>query len=532
MTRRHWDWEATVVYGVCLALNLMGVWYVVFHIRLFQIDAIARTLNAWMVFFSTEPKLSNMGFVWLPLPTLLQLPLILIPPLRTYGLAGNVLTALVGAGAATILYALMRHYGFPRWQRILWLGVWVLNPMVWLYSANAMSEIIAIFCLLLGWYHWDRWVSTEDTFNLVGMSLAMAMWFLTRYESLLFAGALLVLIALHLWRKGAPWGQVWSSALLYGVPVAGTVALWLVVNWAIMGHPLYFAMGSYSPGTEAPLLVAGDPALVPLRSNVLAVIRTIMVRSWKLYPGAGLGAAFLIIVAVWRRSWALAGYLLFPLAFLASAVYNDLFGFPLLSLRYFILVIPLGALLWVEGVRGLKPRNTWAALLGAAVLAGSIPFTAQAMLESQKGIEENYAINALLGRPVPDLWANDRLMARYILEHAGYREVLADPREGSNVIFFAGRLDRFVLPADSDFKRILQAPYGQVRYILAIEKNPELLLDQIAETYPELSYQDDVGWARLVLRAYPFRLYEVLGDPYRLPETPPSQLLKPSAPGG
>ncbi|MBC7316780.1 MAG: hypothetical protein H5T70_10210, partial [Chloroflexi bacterium] len=179
------DWEAIAVYGICLALNLVGVWYVVFRIRLFQIDAMARTLNAWMVFFSTEPKLSNMGFVWLPLPTLLQLPLVLIPPLRTYGLAGNVLTALVGAGAATILYVILRHHGFPRWQRILWLGAWVLNPMIWLYSANAMSEIIAIFCLLLAWYHWDRWMDTEETFNLVGMSLAMAMWFLTRYESLL-----------------------------------------------------------------------------------------------------------------------------------------------------------------------------------------------------------------------------------------------------------------------------------------------------------------------------------------------------------
>ena len=525
------DWEAFAVYGICLALNLVGVWYVVFRIHLFQIDAMARTLNAWMVFFSTEPKLSNMGFVWLPLPTLLQLPLVLIPPLRTYGLAGNVLTALVGAGAATILYVILRHHGFPRWQRILWLGAWVLNPMIWLYSANAMSEIIAIFCLLLAWYYWDRWTDTEETFNLVGMSLAMAMWFLTRYESLLFAGALLVLIAVHLWRKGAPREQIGSSALLYGAPIAGTVVLWLLVNWAIMGHPLYFAIGPYSPGTEAPLLVAEDPALVPLRSDVRAVIQTIALRSWRLFPAVGLGAAFLALAAILRRSWALASYLLFPLAFLASAVYNDLVGFPLLSLRYFILVIPLGVLLWVEGVRGLKPRNTWASLLGVIALVGAIPFTVEAMLESQKGIEENYAINALLGRPVPDLWANDRLVAQYILEHAGYREVLADPREGSNVIFFTGRLDRFVLPSDSDFKRILQAPYGQVRYILAIEKNPEHTLDQISETYPELALQDDVGWARLVLRAYPFRLYEVLRDPYRLPNAAPSEMLNPSAPG-
>lgn len=531
MSHRRWDWEATGVYLACLLLNLVGVWYVVFRIRLFQIDAMARTLNAWMVFFSTEPKLSNMGFVWLPLPTLLQLPLILIPPLRAYGLAGNLLTALIGAGAATILYALLRHHRFRLWERILWLGAWVVNPMIWLYSSNAMSEIIAIFCLLLGWYHWDRWVDTEETFNLVGISLAMAMWFLTRYESLLFAGALLVLMVLHLWRKRASESQLWASVLLYGVPIAGTVILWLLVNWAIMGHPLYFAIGPYSPGTEAPLLVAEDPALVPLRSDWRAVVQNIAVQSWRLFPAVGIGAAFLIGVAVWRRSWALAGYLFFPLAFVASAIYNDLFGFPLLSLRYFILVIPLGVLLWVEGVRSLKPRNLWAIFLAVIAMAGSIPFTAQAMLASQKGIEENYAMSAFLGKPVPDLWANDRLMARYILEHAGYREVLADPRGESNVIFFTGRLDLFVLPADSDFKRILQAPYGQVRYILAIEKNPEHSLDQISETYPDLAYQDDVGWARLVFRAYPFRLYEVLNDPYRLPPSAPSEWLKPPLAG-
>jgi hypothetical protein len=106
--------ESLVLLAVLFGWNLTWAWVVLVRWGLIPADAAARTLLAAEVFFSRDPKLSNLGFVWLPLPALLQLPLVLIPGLWPTGLAGATVSALAGAVAGALINNIARALGWSR----------------------------------------------------------------------------------------------------------------------------------------------------------------------------------------------------------------------------------------------------------------------------------------------------------------------------------------------------------------------------------------------------------------------------------
>lgn len=507
--RHHENW---LVFVCALILNLVTVWYVVFRIELFQIDAMARTLRAWLVFFSSEPKLANMGFVWLPLPTLLQLPLILIPPLRYRGIAANLMTAFVGAGATTLINAIARDLDVKSPGRQLFAVALALNPMIALYSANGMSEIMAVFFLLLSFYCYVRWRSSGQASCIINMGLICAAWFLTRYESLLFAAAYLAMILIAMLQERARYAKLEATALMFGTPIAAAVVLWLGVNWAIMGDPFYFASGPYSPGAEAPILFVGTAELLPVKTSLEGAWR-LFVDIVGLVSPIFFPAAVLLALAALRK-WDLTALtvILLPLAFLVSVILNFRYGFPLTAVRYYILAIPLGLIATLTAAAQLGPRRWLSAILALLCLA-SIPSTISAMQTEKEGIEDHYFIDALLGREVSPPWSEDKAVAAYIVNHVQGRKVLMDPREESNVIFFTGTPALFALPSDSDFQEVLANPQESVTYILAPATEASQNLNQVLHAYPNLAFEDDLGWAELEYEVGSHRLYRVLGSP-------------------
>src|SRR5688500_4870609 len=106
------DPESVTIFASVLILNLIAVWFVVDRLQLLPGDALARTYLAWRVLLGEEKKLANIGFVWTPLPSILQLPLVLLPPLRFHALSGNLITAVAGAGNVVVLHALARQWGW------------------------------------------------------------------------------------------------------------------------------------------------------------------------------------------------------------------------------------------------------------------------------------------------------------------------------------------------------------------------------------------------------------------------------------
>ena len=78
-------------------------------------DAMSRTANAFYVYFSLPRRLTSMGLVWNPLPSLLQLPFVYLSQsnrwIVTKGFSMSFVTAMfAGASAKTLLGTFQRLY--------------------------------------------------------------------------------------------------------------------------------------------------------------------------------------------------------------------------------------------------------------------------------------------------------------------------------------------------------------------------------------------------------------------------------------
>ena len=63
-------------------------------------DALSRTANGYFAIFGRQPHLAAIGFVWTPLPSLVQIPLLaLLRPFGLVALAGPVMRTAASDGA-------------------------------------------------------------------------------------------------------------------------------------------------------------------------------------------------------------------------------------------------------------------------------------------------------------------------------------------------------------------------------------------------------------------------------------------------
>ena len=102
-------------------------------------DAVSREANAFYVFFSNDPHLAAIGFVWNPLTSISEMPLILLkgfwPALTADGFAASIMSALFMAGCCYQLIRFMEDLGVGRVARWLLVACFALNPMI-IYSGG------------------------------------------------------------------------------------------------------------------------------------------------------------------------------------------------------------------------------------------------------------------------------------------------------------------------------------------------------------------------------------------------------------
>ena len=220
-------------------------------------DAISRSSAALIALFSADPHLAAIGFVWMPLPTLLEIiPTSLYhwwPEVVSSGFASSMVTVLAGTLTAVIVYLTARRFALPIWIASLYSLLVALSPMLLLFSTNGMSEgvaapflIGAVCTLLLFWNSGQR--------RYVALSgLMLGVSFACLYQSVQFGAALTFALALGLYASenmpSAPQGRlraVEGLSLLFLVPSMYIGVLWVIANAAIVGNPLYFATSQYS----------------------------------------------------------------------------------------------------------------------------------------------------------------------------------------------------------------------------------------------------------------------------------------------
>jgi hypothetical protein len=513
------DPEVFLMGLIVLALNLFMVYIVVFEVGFFQPDATSRTRAVWQVFYSNDPKLSNVGFVWTPLPAFLQLPLVLIPGLLHKGLSGNIVTALTGTGAALVLLVFLRRVKLDVVMRWLVVATFVLNPFVWFYSANAMSEItFGFFTMMAAYYYW-RWSESKGRWMyLTGCSLSTAGAFLSRYEGVILIVVFGALVAWQafLWHYRNP-NYIESAILLYGAPVTYVVSLWLLACYLIVGDPLYFARGPYSNAARIGYQLAGTPWLIPLKGNLLGSLETVLTEAWQIFPPFIFLSVILFLLAVVRRSWVWVYILGVAWSFMAFMMFNIYAGQTMMFVRYFATSeLPMAFIIGV-GIVQLVPRGR--ALVGLVL---SISFALSGF----------YTFDKLLNATRPGEW-NDvffralvsgkraynydldtyEKMGKYIVTKTSGK-VLVDDSQGTNIIFFSEEPWRFIVPGDSFFFRALYEPANYVDYVLVSQSFEigEGTLNLVNRYYPKL-HAEGASWAKLEREEGEWRLYKIIRPP-------------------
>jgi hypothetical protein len=211
-------------------------------------DAVAHLNIARRVFDSHQPRFSQLGSVWLPLPHILLLPFVQVYRWWANGLAAVVPSALAYLAACAGVYRLARHW-LPPVTAALALAFFAANPNLLYLQTTAMTEplfVCEMVWLAVGLVEWRAALDTEARQNsrlLWSIALVLVAAIFTRYDGWVMALLAWIAIGITLLRRH----QLNSRAFwLAGILIAAAPTAWFLYNAAAFGDWLYFARGPYS----------------------------------------------------------------------------------------------------------------------------------------------------------------------------------------------------------------------------------------------------------------------------------------------
>jgi hypothetical protein len=211
-------------------------------------DAVAHLHIARRVFDSHQPRFSQLGSVWLPLPHILLLPFVQIYGWWANGVAGIIPSALAYLAACAGFYRLARHW-LPLSSAALALAFFAANPNLLYLQTTAMTEplfvceMIWLTVWLVEWRAGLDFNSQQSIRRLWLIAIVLVAAVFTRYDGWMMALLAWLAIGITLARRGQLRARaLWlASILVVAAPIA-----WFVYNAAAFGDWLYFARGPYS----------------------------------------------------------------------------------------------------------------------------------------------------------------------------------------------------------------------------------------------------------------------------------------------
>ncbi len=358
-------------------------------------DAVGHLHIARRVFDSHQPRFSQLGSVWLPLPHILMIPFVQVYSWWANGLAGVIPSALAYLAACAGTYRLARKW-LPRTAAALALAFFAVNPNLLYLQTTAMTEPLFL-CEMIWIAVWlVEWRTYLDVSPKRGdrllwvIALALVAAVFTRYDGWVMALLAWVGIGIMLMRrKRLGTSPFWmASALVVAAPIA-----WFVYNAAAFGDWLYFMRGPYS--AKAIELRTATPGGYPLHPGwhnpwvaLLFYVKAAEMDAAALAWGNTL-VAFCLLGASWawltaRRHgvrWALL--LALPVPFYAySVAYGSVpiflhvwWPFSWYNMRYGIELLPAFALgagfatqFVLDAVRQFKPHQSQIKWVQAAAI--------------------------------------------------------------------------------------------------------------------------------------------------------------------
>jgi hypothetical protein len=200
-------------------------------------DALSRNANARAMLESRFSGIAPVGFVWMPLPTMLQTPLIFV--LEKFGLsylAGPLLTAICGAVTAFVLTRTCRKYGLSDRFTMCLVLLFTLNPVVIFHQAIGMSEGVYFPCLAVLLYGYLGWTERPSTKSMLIMAAALAAGTAVRYETLAVVPIMAVAVSAQHSKRLAGY----RSGFILALPPFYVFFLWLLANRLVVGSAFFW----------------------------------------------------------------------------------------------------------------------------------------------------------------------------------------------------------------------------------------------------------------------------------------------------
>lgn len=556
--------------GGSIALLVGVIYFIValllaYKYHVFEGDAVSRMANGWYVLFSRDPHLAAIGFVWNPLPSIIDLMFLLFkdlwPGLSNHDMAGALMSVTSMVGAVHQLRAALKEWGVAPLPRLILTLLFALNPMIVYYAANGMSEALYLFTLIATTRYFARWIRRNDLRSLVYAGIFMGLCYLAREEAVLPAVALGASVFLFACHRDS--GQIrqklmagLTDTLIFVFPFAASLVSWATVSYVITGEPFQQYTSQY--GNSSQLLaqsIKAPPLAAALHHELVAITY--------LSPLLSLIAVVALVRAVSQRDplvvaiiGGVGGGLAFDMLAYAKGAIFDWY-------RFYIATIPLGVLLLGTVVMARSPeqRAQRAGLLGqtdddgvfpmpprsvrpwprrAAVQVGcaavavlaigpSLPSSAIGMFNPKVGVEETEFLGFVFHRHLTEEDLETKQTYSAVLAIDGYIERLHLPNGDivvdnfspciPNVIVTMADPRVFVIPNDRDFQRVLADPLTfHTHYILEADPTALGSLTAVNKLYPTL-YDSGGGFAKLFHQlpargnCPQFRLFRVTGHP-------------------
>ena len=191
----------------------------------------------------------QIGSPWLPLQTVLMLPLVANDWMWRTGAAGSAVSMISLIVAAVFLYLLARSFyreedGFAKKALpAVSVGILLFNPSGLYLQSTPMTELIFMAALVAAIYTLQRWLNDQTLKRLALAALIVTVATLTRYEAWAVAALSVPLVTLTTIGNRS---TKLKSGVIYSALVAIGPAYWLWHNWAIYGNAFEFLTGPNS----------------------------------------------------------------------------------------------------------------------------------------------------------------------------------------------------------------------------------------------------------------------------------------------
>lgn len=292
-----------------LVVSVPVAWRLVLHYHSIYNDAESRLANAYYVFFSRDPHLAAIGFVWNPLPSVVDMPLLLLkgiwPALANEAFAANLTSCVLFALACYQMYRFLEELSvgpLTRW------GLWTCfaaNPLIFYYGVNGMSEMLFLFTLIITTRYLAVWLRSGGARPLVTSGFWLGVAYLARNEavaSALVAGPI-VLVVSYLRARGRVEVRLarltaLTDFVLYIVPVVVSFAMWAIIAWLIVGQPFQQFSSVY-----------GNASQIKLAGNAVGQATSSARLHFAIHGSQSIAPLLLPLVLValawgaWRRDW-------------------------------------------------------------------------------------------------------------------------------------------------------------------------------------------------------------------------------------